>query len=103
MWNKPTEKQLAKLPKLYATENVSTKNKLIHMHFFMSGSDWYIAEYDPKERIFFGYAVLNGDWEMAEWGYTSYDELLNLKKDYVQVDRDLHWKIKKFKDIKKGD
>lgn len=101
MWNKPSDKQLMALPKMGSTESVKADNKIIRMHFFMGGSDWYIAEYDPDERMFFGFAVLNGDWEMAEWGYISLDELLSIKQGFVEVDRDLHWTPKKFSEIKK--
>ena len=45
MWNQPTEVELAKIPRLYATENVPAKDKIIHMHFFLASSDWYIAEF----------------------------------------------------------
>ena len=38
-----------------------------------------MAEYDPKRRLFFGYAVLNGDTRMAEWGYVPYDELRQIR------------------------
>ena len=99
MWNKPTDKQLMALPKLYSTEKIKSEDKVVKMHFFMGGADWYIVEYDPTDRIFFGYANL-GDPEMAEWGTISYDELLQLKQGFVQVDRDLHWTPKKFKDIR---
>ena len=51
MWNKPTEKQLSKIPRLYETESVPIKEKVIHMHFFLGGCDWYIAEHDPEEQI----------------------------------------------------
>lgn len=33
MWNKPTGKRLAKMPKLYATDEVSIEKKLIYLHF----------------------------------------------------------------------
>jgi len=26
---------------------------MILMHFFIGGSDWYVAEYSPEERLFF--------------------------------------------------
>lgn len=99
MWNPPTEKQLLALPRMGSTERVSLDEKRVLMHFFMGGSDWYVAEYSPDERMFFGYAVLNGDWGMAEWGYISLDELKELRVGGVEVDRDLHWKHKKFKEV----
>jgi len=100
MWNPPTKKQLAKLPKLYSTEKVKLENKIIRMHFFIGGSDWYIAEFDGED-LFFGYAILNGNLQMAEWGYISLRELKSLKVGYVEVDRDLYWKNKKFSEVMK--
>ncbi len=100
MWSKPTDKQLAKIPALYSTEKKAVKDKKIYMHFFMGGCDWWVAEYSPTERLFFGFACLNGDTQNAEWGYVSYDELLTLKQSFVQVDRDRYWTVKPAKDVK---
>jgi len=91
MWNKPTEKQLSEMPTLYSTEDIPLKEKLIHMHFFIGGCDWYAAEYSPEEKLFFGFAILNNDYEMAEWGYFSLEELCDLKIKFLEVDRDLHF------------
>ena len=92
MWNEPTPAQLAKVPMLYETENTPLKNKIIHMHFFLGRCDWYIAEYNGN-GIFFGYAILNNDLEMGEWGYISYQELKQLSiPPGIEVDRDIHWK-----------
>ena len=99
MWNEPTEKQLSAIPKLYSTEDVPIANKVIHMHFFIGGSDWWVAEYDPEQRLFFGYARINGDDEMAEWGYVSLDELKSAKQGPIEIDRDLHWTPKPFKEV----
>jgi hypothetical protein len=65
---------------------------------FIGGCDWYIAEYDGED-LFCGYAILNGDTEMAEWGYISFDELKKLQVFGFEVDRDLHWTPKKAKEI----
>lgn len=93
MWNEPSKEELGKLPKLYETENEPLESKLIHMHFFLGGSDWYISEYSPEERIFFGYAILNANYQNAEWGYISYDELRALRtRKGFEIDRDLYWK-----------
>ncbi len=53
MFNPATEKELAKIPRLYETEDVPAKNKVIHLHFFIGNSDWFIAEYDGKDTFFF--------------------------------------------------
>ena len=95
MWCKPTEKQLERLPKLYETENISLKDKIIHMHFFVGNCDWYACEYDPQNKNFFGFAILNGDYQMAEWGYFNFKELCELRTShFLEVERDKYWKPK---------
>lgn len=47
MWNDPTQDQLEKPPRRYATEDVAVRDKIILMHFFIGGCDWYMAECDP--------------------------------------------------------
>ena len=98
MWNEPTKKQLEKIPKLYETENILLKDKIIHMHFFIGGCDWYIIEYNGDD-LFFGYALLNGDTDCAEWGYISFRELKSINISGFEVDRDLHWEPKTAQDI----
>ena len=103
MWNEPSKERLAKLPRLYETENQPIKDKLIHLHFFIGGCDWYIAEYDGED-LFFGYAILNQDYENAEWGYISFSELKEIKLNgWLEVDCELEefWKVKKASEIKK--
>jgi len=100
MWNKPTEEELNKLPKLYATENMPEDDKEVLMHFFIGGSDWYVAEYSPEKRIFFGFVIMNGDLEMAEWGYSSLDEMSAIKFIGLEIDHDLYWKPKKFREVR---
>lgn len=99
MWNKPTEKELSKLPKLYETENIKPADKKIFLHFFISGTDWYISEYNPEEELFFGFTILNNDYQNAEWGYISFKELKDLKVSFLEVDRDLYWDVKKASEV----
>ncbi len=91
MWNKPTEKQLNRLPELYSSGHLSITEKVIHMHFFLGGCDWYVAEYDKEIKDFFGFVILNNDYAMAEWGYFNFVELCELKVQFVEVDRDMHF------------
>ena len=51
MFNEPSEKELAKIPKLYSTEDVPFKEKMIYLHFFLCSSDWYIAEFNGKKYL----------------------------------------------------
>jgi hypothetical protein len=90
MWNKPSQQELALLPKLYATMHIPPKDKIIYMHFFIGGCDWYVAEYDGDD-LFFGFAILNDDKENAEWGYISLSELDSINIHGLEIDRDLHW------------
>lgn len=79
------------MPRLYDTENTPWEQKVIYEHFFIGGSDWYVAEYDPNDRLLFGYAVLNQDYQNSEWGYFSLDELKDVRVQGIEIDRDLHW------------
>ena len=101
MWNKPTTEELSKIPGLYSSEHTPLKEKVIYMHFFIGGCDWYGAEYDPQDKLFFGFAILNDDLEMAEWGYFSFEELSDIKVKFLEIDRDLHFTPSKAVDIKR--
>ena len=103
MWNIPTRQRLARIPKLYETEHVPLKDKLIHLHFFIGGCDWFIAEYDGDD-LFFAFAILNNDYEMAEWGYVSFRELKSIKvQGWLEIDCELEdfWQVKRAVEIEK--
>jgi hypothetical protein len=103
MWNIPSKTRLERIPKLYETEYTVLKEKLIHLHFFIGGCDWYIAEYDGTD-LFWGFAILNNDLQMAEWGYTSFSELKAIKaQGFLEVDCELedNWKVRKAIEIDK--
>jgi len=100
MWNEPTQHELAKIPRLYATENISLKDKLTYEHFFIFSSDWYIAEYDQQD-LFWGFTILNNDYVNAEWGYISFQELKELNVKGFEVDRELEWRVKKAGEIER--
>lgn len=61
-------------------------DKIIYLHYFYGNSDWYIAEKDMEKNQLqaFSYAILNGDTEMAEWGYIDIEELSGTCK--VEID-----------------
>ena len=103
MWNEPTKERLAKIPKLYQTENIPLKDKLIHLHFFIAGCDWYIAEYDGED-LFWGFAVLNNDLQNEEWGYISLSELKSIKIDgWQEINCELEelWRVRRAIEIEK--
>lgn len=95
MWNTPKVERLKEIPRLYETEHIQLKDKKIYLHFFLGSCDWYIAEYDGED-IFFGYAILNGDTDNAEWGYISFHELQEIRIGFVEIDCELaeYWQIR---------
>jgi len=102
MWNIPSKARLARIPRLYGTEEIPLAEKMIHLHFFLGGCDWYIAEYDGED-LFFGYAILNSDYENAEWGYVSFRELNELRVGGgIEIDCELeeYWRPKKASEIR---
>jgi hypothetical protein len=103
MWNEPSRERLSIIPKLYETEAVPLGDKLIYLHFFITGCDWYACEYDGED-LFFGFVILNNDYEMAEWGYVSFSELQSIKVDgWLEVDCELEelWQPKRAVEIEK--
>ena len=88
MRNEPSEERLARIIRLYETEAIPTKDKIIHLHFFICGSDWYLSEFDGED-LFFGYAILNGDQQNAEWGYSSFSDIKFMNVDCIEIDCEL--------------
>lgn len=103
MWNVPSKQRLSKIPKLYETENVPLKNKLIWLHFFIGGSEWFICEYDGED-LMFGFCILNNDLEMAEWGYVSFKELQSIQVNgWFEIDCKLEdlWEVREASEVDK--
>jgi hypothetical protein len=69
------------------------KDPVIVAKFFnpCGAGTWYATEYDPKEKLFFGYVSIFGDWN-DEWGYFSLAELESYKDPLgIGIERDLYW------------
>lgn len=81
----------AGIPPLYATEGQPLKERVVYLHYFVGACDWWLVEYDPAERLAFGFVCL-GDVQMAEWGLVPLDELVAVYPHplYI-VERDLYW------------
>ena len=91
MKNTPTEAQLASIPGLYQTDHISTQDKIIHAHFHIGENHWFIAEFDQVDTMF-GFCILNGDLEISEWGYVSFQDLKDINVlGLYQVQYDVYW------------
>ena len=91
---------VATLPALYITEETPVGEKVLLVKFFDPYTQWtwYACEYDPKERLFFGYVL----GQEKEWGEFSLDELESLMMpDGVtpRIERDLHFAPTSFKNL----
>lgn len=77
------------------------KNPTVIAHFFhpLSNSDWYATEYDPENKIFFGYASLTKEPGFDEFGYFSKEELESVKIMGLGIERDLYWQEKPMREI----
>ena len=70
------------------------KDPVVIAKFFnpMGRGYWLATEYDLKDKIFFGYVSLFGDYN-DEWGYFSLDELESFKGSFgLGIERDLYFK-----------
>ena len=68
------------------------KDPIVITKFFnpTGAGTWYATEYEPKEKIFYGYVSLFGD-HCDEWGYFSLAELESIKGRFgLGVERNLH-------------
>lgn len=95
MFYKLTAAQLATIPKLYQSEEMPLKDKLVYLHFsFPTGSDWWVYEFDGNDT-FFGYVILNNDTEMSEDGYFSLSELTDIRiHGYLEIECDPLWIVR---------
>jgi hypothetical protein len=68
------------------------KDPFVPVKFFnpCGAGRWFITEYDPEEKIAFGYVTELG---YDEFGYISLEELESLRLPFgLTIERDLHFK-----------
>lgn len=78
------EEIAAQLPPIYTHDG--NKEAPVRLKLFdpCSGWTWYATEYDPEERVFFGFE--------EELGYSSLTELEGVTNRLgLHMERDLHW------------
>ena len=99
MWDPSQFDELKKLPRLHSTRSVPLEDRVIYEHIYAGGRHWYVAEYDPADRILFGCTV-NDDSRNAEWAYISLDELREIGiQRRAEVGRDPCWEPRKASEV----
>ena len=81
------------IPMLYATEDIEEKMLLIKYLEPNTLWEWYLIEYDPQQKLAYGYVV----GLEREFGYFSLEEM----EAIPTIIRDEEFKPIKFKDLKK--
>jgi hypothetical protein len=79
-----------KLPPLRSTDGRDPKDVPVLAKFFnpCGRGSWFPVEYDPTERLFFGFAEITD----GELGYFSLDELERFRGPLgLEIERDLWW------------
>lgn len=90
-----------KLPALYSQEEV--KDPIVWVKFFnpVGAGTWFAIEYDPEERLFFGWAEITPG--CGELGYFSLDELSEFRGFMgLGIERDLYWHERPLSEAIKG-
>jgi len=92
---KELEKRFARLG---SQEHKSIADHIIVCKFFnpIGAGTWYATEYNPEEKMFFGYVSIFGGGN-DDRGYFSLTELESYKGKFgLGIERDLHFTEKKF-------
>jgi len=83
-----TKTMMQSIPVIYATEAVDLADKQLHVHYFVGGCDWYVAELDPTTGDAFGYADLGH----GEWGYFNLVEMERTVASLYVIERELDFR-----------
>jgi len=78
------------------------KDPLVIVKFFnpCGAGTWYATEYDPIDKIFYGYASIFGD-QCDEWGDFGLEELESIKGfGGLGIERDLYCGEKRISEFK---
>lgn len=60
------------------------------IHYFIGSSDWYVCEVD-EDNVGFGFAIINGDTQNAEYGYIDLNEVTTLTLNgFTQTELDIY-------------
>jgi hypothetical protein len=89
-------------PPLYSTEDVALGDKTVVASLFdpTGRFTFYMMEYDPEQRLAFGWVVSPISPEYDELGYISVDELEGVRGALgLGIERDMYFSPKPFRDV----
>lgn len=92
-----TKENLKNLPPLYSQEK--NPDPKVWVKFFTPWTSWtwYATEYDPEQRLFFGWVV----GQEKELGYFSLDELEAVRGPAgMRIERDMYFRPQPLSDVK---
>ena len=98
-----TEALIKRFAEVGSQENES--DPIIIAKFFdpTGAGTWWATEYDPAERLFYGYATLGLGEDCDEWGNFSLDELESVKgRMGLGIERDRHFIEKRASEVIKS-
>ena len=94
-----TKELIKRFEKVGRQEN--EKDPLVIAKFFnpAGAGTWYATEYNPSEKMFFGYVSIFGD-ENDEWGSFSLEELQSYKGRFsLGIERDMYFTEKRISEV----
>ena len=86
-----------KIPPLYDQDGKG-KDAIVYVKFFTPWSNWtwYVTEYDPKQKLLFGYVV----GTHPEFGYFSLTELESVTgPGGLKIERDINFRPRKLREL----
>ena len=86
-----TKELLTRFAKVGRQEEVG--DPIVIAKFFnpAGAGTWYATEYDPEQKIFFGYVSIFGDWN-DEWGSFALEELESYRGPFgLGIERDINF------------
>jgi hypothetical protein len=98
-----TKELLARFEQVGDQSEKSASEAVVIAKFFnpTGAGYWYATEYDPTEKVFFGYVSIFGDWN-DELGYFSLEELESYRGQFgLGIERDMHWTERSLESVMK--
>lgn len=79
-----TKGQKKKIPTLYAQEEI--EDPIVYMKISILNSWWLITELDSEKELAFGFACIGENYQSAELGYVSLEELEELRHYGIKIE-----------------